>query len=417
MGNYNFDTLYKLALTTSSVATNNDYMSFKEGVVVNGALGAGIELLQLGGGKVAGVFSKNKPSKIAQLRKKVEVRQLKDSNIFKTYRNASNYNTITKLEGKLPTVSTNSRIDYYSDAKWALNDAKKLRGAAQANKIKEAEKLIAQAKLNAYKAKNIGKFKTLTGIKAGNTALKTLAANSSKFRAATKFVKGNALFSLMSVACDYNKFSQTKAVCGTKARNKEVAKSVGVAVAESVGFLAGMKAGAAVGTAVGSVLPGVGNIVGAVTGAILGGLISWGTGKLVHNAMGKSEIEKHNEEQARLWALKSKYNMDTRTALLRNAAAKISNDEKISQSFEKELAAEGVSPIDQEQFQKSKELFVTAAQENPEIIASIIQDVDSQQEEDGSSVTDVSNQNSHIESSNKDLAMQKTMQKFMDRIR
>ena len=421
MGNYNYDNLYKLALTTNSVAINNDYMSFTDGVVVNGAIGAGIEGLRIGGGKVKNIFSKNKPSKFTEARKKVELRQLKGKNIFETYGNAKKYNTIVELEKSLPKLPTGGATDHFSNARNALTEAKTLRGAAQVKKIKEAEQLIAQAKLAAYNAKPVGKLKTLTGIKAGNKALKTLAANSSKFRAVTKFVKGNALFTLMSVACNYDKFATTEAVCGKKARNKEIAKSVGVAVAESVGFMAGMKAGAALGTAIGSAVPGVGNIVGAVAGAVIGGLVSWGAGKVAHKAMGKSEVEKHNEEQARLWALKSKYNMETRETLLANATAKLSQDIQISNATPEELAQAGIQPIDQEKLQEDLNVFETAKNDNPEIFAKMIAESQAAQQEVAQTKQDEANETSSAQetsadASEKDKAMQKTMKAFTDRI-
>ena len=351
--------LSKLALSVNTVALNNDYMSFEEGVIFQGALGAGLSLAGAGGSKVKDIFSKDKSAKFKKLRKKVEIRQLKGANPAQTLKNSWRYDTIQNFERKLPveksfdlrefnSLSDKKRLQYqkqvfksqyYDEARRLLKEAKGLRGKEQAKKLKEFEKAFAKAKLEAYKAKFNGNLKpakfsgklvngvkTITGVRAGNTALKTLAANSSKFRAATKFVKGNAAFALLSVAADYDKFALTKEKCGTKAMQKEILKSTGVAVAESVGFIAGMKAGAALGAAIGTVVPGVGNVVGAVAGAIIGGLVSWGMGKAAHSMMGKSELQKYDEQQAELVALKAAHNQESAANLIARAAQKIEND-------------------------------------------------------------------------------------------
>ena len=348
-----------LALTVNTVALNNDYMSFQEGVIIQGAIGTGLGLAGAGASKVKDIFSKDKSAKIRNLRKKVEIRQLKGTNPAQTLKNAWRYETIQGYERKLPPekkfdlreyngLSDNKRLKYkknvfksayYDEARRLLKEAKGLRGKEQAKKLKEFEKAFAKAKLEAYKAKFNGNLKpakftgklsngvkTVTGVRAGNTALKILSANSSKIRAASKFVKGNAAFSLISVAADYDKFVLTKEKVGTKAMQKEILKSTGVAVAESVGFMAGMKAGAALGTAIGTVVPGVGNVVGCVAGAIIGGLLSWGIGKAAHSMMGKSELQKYDEEQAELAALKAEHNQQSAANLISRAAQKIEND-------------------------------------------------------------------------------------------
>ena len=148
---------------------------------------------------------------------------------------------------------------------------------------------------------------------------------------------------------------------------KEIAKSTGVALAESVGFLAGMKAGAALGTAVGSVFPGVGNIVGGVAGAVLGGLVSWGAGKLAHKAMGKSEIQKHDEKQSELLALKAKYNLETRVKVVRNAAIKVSQDEQLSKLPEAQLEAAGLPKVNKTKMQNATKTIQKVVDAEPEI--------------------------------------------------
>lgn len=400
MGNYNYNDYRNLALYINTSATNDEYMSFQDGVITNGALGAGLEFGKFSWQKGKTIFSKKAGVKFSAARKKVELRQLKGKNVFQTLKNAYRYNQIVDYESKLPKFQPKSQVEinkmtakakaayqkelntsrYYDKARKSLKEAKTLRGAEQAKKIKEFEKNLAQAKLDIHKAKYNGNLKpttflgkaknttkTITGMKGASRAVKTLAANSSKFRFLTKFVKGNALMAGISVAMDYDKFAQTKQKCGAQAMRKEIAKSTGVALAESVGFLAGMKAGAALGTAVGSVFPGVGNIVGGVAGAVIGGLFSWGAGKLAHNAMGKSEIQKHDEKQSELLALKAKYNLETRVKVVRNAAIKVSQDEQLSKLPEEQLEAEGVPKVNETKMQNATKTIQKVVEAEPEI--------------------------------------------------
>lgn len=400
MGNYNYNDYRNLALYINTSAMNDEYMSFQDGVIANGILGTGLEFGKFGWQKGKTIFSKKAGTKFAAARKKVELRQLKGKNVFQTVKNAKRYNTIVEYESKLPQFKQKGLAEinqmspkqkaaytkqlntsrYYDDARKSLKEAKTLRGAAQAKKIKEFEQKLAQAKLNIHKAKYNGNLKptnflgkaknvtkTVTGMKSASRGIKTLAANSSKFRFLSKFVKGNALMTGISVAMDYGKFVETKQKCGAQAMRKEIAKSTGVALAESVGFLAGMKAGAALGTAVGSVFPGVGNIVGGVAGALLGGLVSWGAGKLAHKAMGKSEIQKHEEKQSELLALKAKYNLNTRVKVVRNAAIKVSQEEQLSKVPEEQLQAAGLQKVDKAKMQNATKTIQKVVEAEPEI--------------------------------------------------
>ncbi len=415
--------VYRLSLMVNAVATNNDYMSFRDGAVTMAALGTGLTLGSEGLSRVGSIFSKNKTSKISKLRSKVlqknELQSLKDSkNPLKTFRNAYRYGTIKKYESKLPKPNTLSTAEYnalsnskkakynqkvlksgyYDNAKSILDESKTLRGSAQAKKLKEFEKAYAEANLKSYKAKYTGnlkpssfsgkavnKIKTLTGIRTGNTAIKTLAANSKVFRTGLKFVKGNALFTAISVLADYDKFAKTKEKVGTKAMMKEVGKSTCVGVAESVGFLAGMKVGAAIGASVGTAVPVVGNIVGGIAGAVLGGLISWGAGKLAHKAMGKSELQKYDEEQAELTALKAQHNEQTTLNLLSRAEEKINYETAVSEATPEERAQAGVENVDTKKLETLKKdynkVLIGFLDRNPEIKAAYEQAQNTQAEE------------------------------------
>ena len=565
-----YNDYYNLAMYLNTTGLDNSYMSFTDGVILNGAIGSGIELIRHGGGKIYSKFSKNKPSKLTQLRKQIELRQLKGKSTFETCKNASRYNTILEIEKSIPKavagkadyfkdaqkalaeaaklkgaaqaakfqeaaklfeaanlkaakdvyykearkllaeanqlkgsardaklkelkkvydaakVKVNStqyyadvkklfdeakglsgtalakkikqadkllsknlllelKAGYFTSARQALNEAKTLRGAAQAKKLKEAEQLIAQAKLDAYKAKYNGNLKpksflgkakntvkTVTGVRAANTAVKSLNAGSKVFRVAGKFVKGNAAFAALSVAADYDKFAAAKKAGGTKAMTKEIAKSTGVAAVEAVGFMAGMKAGAAIGTAVGTVVPGVGNIVGGIAGAIIGGLASWGLGKLAHKALGcdVSEADKIGTKKAKLRALRAKYSRSARENLVKESTLTLAQDMQKAQ----EAAAKGVqdpkmeNPVMKERMEKAAVSLQNIAEKDPELMQDIATDLgmndssQSSQQSDTASVSQspdnsvTSSQQEHTEQQPSETPLQATMRKFKERI-
>lgn len=451
---------YNLAMYLNTSGLDTNYMSFQDGVVLNGAIGAGIELARYGGGKAVSVFSKNKPSKLELLRKQIELKNaVRGKNKYETFRNAWRYNNIKEYSSKLPTAKVLSpaelaklsaadklkyqkqlfKAQYFDKARALLEEAKKLKGPAQAAKLKEFKQVFAEAKLAAYKAKFIGNLKpttflgkagnfvkTATGVRAANTAVKTLGASSKFLRTAGKFVKGNAAFAVLSVAADYDKFAAAKKAGGNKVMAKEIAKSTGVAAVEAVGFMAGMKAGAAIGTAVGSVVPGVGNIVGGIAGAIIGGLASWGLGKVAHKALGcdVAEADKIGTKKAKLRALRAKFHEKSREQLVKESAIAISQGVQSAQ--EAEANGETPNPIVTERLEMAAQSFQNIAEDDPQFIESMMKELEmmekavdeSQPEGEDPSQNPQDQTNTAIDTTAQQdsTALEATMQKFVERV-
>lgn len=381
-----YNDCYNMALYLNTTGLDNEYMSFKEGALLNGAIGSGIALCPFLYKNIKKFISqKNLKPTFAELRLQVEMKNaIKDNSIFKTLKNAYVYDNIKNYQSKLPV--SGAKAYYFKDAQRLLNEAKKLKGAEQSKKLKEFNQAFSKAKLDAYKAKftgslkpttSLGKtgnaLKTYTGIRALNTGIKTLNAGSKTFRGLSKFVKGNAAFALISVACDLDKFTAAKQVGGTKAMTKEIAKSTGVAVAESVGFMAGMKAGSAIGASVGTCFgPGVGTFIGGVTGALIGGVLGWTGGKIMHKALGcdVSEADKIGTKKAKLRALHAKYHKNSRKNLLYETATAVTND---SQTIEEAKAnglkeEDAINPIVKQRMQKAKQSIINIASNEPELL-------------------------------------------------
>lgn len=461
-GNYN--DYYNLALYMNTVDCKSDYMSFQDGVVLNGAIGSGLALTQYGGQKVANLFSKNKLSDFAKLRQQLEMRNaVRGNNLAETLRNSWRWNDLQKYGRKIPQARVLSPAEYaklssakqlkvqrlghqarhYKKARRLLEEAKTLKGAEQAKKIKEFKQAFADARLSAYKAKFTGNLrptsligrstnaiKTATGVRALNTGLKTVNAASPVLRTAGKFLKGKGAFAALSVAADYDKFIAANEVGGKKAMTKEIAKSTGVAVAEATGFFAGMKAGAAIGTAVGTVFPGVGNVVGGIAGAVIGGLLSWGAGKLAHKALGcdKSEAEKITTKNARLLALKAKYNSETRETLVKSAAQILADDTKKIQENLADPEAPQISSVVQKRYDNAVASLENIAENDPQLFEKLSQELEraeneqEQVSEDAEQITFAANhppggiEEWALPDSQNVTPLQATMNKFIERI-
>jgi len=435
-------------------------MSFQDGVILNGAIGSTLAGLGWGKDKVVNFFSKNKPSDFTRLRQQLEMRNaVRGNNTFQTLRNSWRWNDLMKYESKMPRAVSYTpeqfaqlkpklqqrvRIQgrqarHYKKARALLAEAKTLKGAAQAQKIKEFKQAFANARLASYKAKYTGclrptsflgktknAIKTATGVRAANTTLKTINAASPALRTAGKFVKGNAAFAALSVAADYDKFAAAKQVGGNKAMTKEIAKSTGVAAVEAVGFWAGMKAGAAIGTAVGTAFPGVGNVVGGIAGAIIGGLASWGLGSLAHNALGcdKSEAEKITTKNARLLALKAKYNKETREDLVLTSAEILRKDTKALQNAEANNTELNISPVVMERYENAMASLNNIAENDPELFDKLEHELEQAEQEfseqevpDSGGESNLPDNNDSIASdSTNTSALAATMNKFSERI-
>ena len=419
MVNSDYKDYYNLALYLNTYNVNTDYMSFTDGVLMNGAMGSGLHLFKSGGEKVIEMFSKNKPSKFTKLRRQLEMRNaVKASKKWDMFKNAWRYNQIKDLSKQLPTSTVMSNAEfrqlttaqqaqirqqafkarYFKRARKLLDEAKTLKGAAQAKKLKEFKQAFAEAKLAAYKAKFkgnlrpttlLGKVKntaqTVTGVRAANTAVKSLASTSKIIRNVGRFAKGHAAFAVLSVAADYEKFAAAKTAGGNKAMVKEIAKSSGVAAAEAVGFVAGMKAGAAIGTAVGTAVPVLGNIVGGIAGAVIGGFLSWGLGKLTHKALGcdVSEADKIGTKTAKLEALKAKYHSGARKRLVTQSAAAIAQTIKAEQEAKAkgQEVPELKNPVVKERYDKAVSSIDNILEDDPSLLEDLQSELDAAEQE------------------------------------
>ena len=296
-------------------------------------------------------------------------KSLKGDNIVQTTKNFYRNNTLKELSQKykafteLPAdeaakLTGNARLKYlqkiskskyYNDVRKLLREAGKLSGDAYKSKMKEVYAAIAKADLNVQTAKAAGELVPVTkagkaiqwaknkaGITKASTAAKELAVKSGTFRTLSKAVKGNALFAGISLLAAAPEISETYSKLGTSAGNKQLARSVVNVAAETAGFAIGMKAGAAAGAAIGTCIPipGVGTAVGAVVGAAVGLVGSWLAGKASRAVVGESELQKNNDYNAKVIALKAKFDKNFEQELIAATKQKLENDNMGQQNTE-----------------------------------------------------------------------------------
>ena len=236
------------------------------------------------------LMAKNKASKDA-------INYLKGNNILETINNRSNYNSLLELEKNLKTapdyrtwsslktetarknfINQGRKARYYDEARKLIEEAKtkKLTGKELKAHLKKVDEAITKADLAVHKAVTSGEIKPATlrgkawagvkkytGYDAVNGALKKGATSSNKVvRNLAKGAKGGGL----------------------------ATAAIGLAIEtpETIGTCIGGPVGTAIGGAVGA-------LIGVGTGI----LCSWAAGKGVKAMVGKSELEKHNEQQAR----------------------------------------------------------------------------------------------------------------------
>lgn len=288
-------------------------------------------------------------------------RALKGSNLIETTQNFYRKNTIKELsekykafkrlpEEEVAKLTGKARIKYlqniaksgyYDDVRKLLRQAEKLSGDAYKAKMNEVYEAIAKADLNVHNAKLTGElapvtkrgklfkgFKDITGLNKAGTKVKEAAIASKSLRNVSKAVKGNALFAGISILAEAPEIAETYSKLGTGAGNKQLARSVVNVAAETAGFAIGMKAGAAMGAAIGTCIPipGVGTAVGAVIGAAVGFVGSWLAGKASRSIVGESELAQKNNYDAKVLALKAKFDKNIEQNLLAATREKLSQD-------------------------------------------------------------------------------------------
>lgn len=283
------------------------------------------------------LMAKNKASKDA-------INYLKGNNILETINNRSNYNSLLELEKNLKTapdyrtwsslktesarkkfINQGKKARYYDEARQLIEEAKtkKLTGKELKAHLKKVDEAIAKADLAVHKAVTSGEIKPATlrgkawagvkkytGYDTVNGALKKGATSSNKVvRNLAKGAKGGGLATAaIGLAIETPEIIETYKKCGAGKGTKQLAKTTAVVAAEGVGYavgakvgaIAGAKVGATIGTCIGGpVGTAIGGTVGALIGVGTGILCSWAAGKGVKAMVGKSELEKHNEQQAR----------------------------------------------------------------------------------------------------------------------
>lgn len=321
---------------------------------------------------------KNKAAKDA-------IKYLKGDNIFQTINNRNNYNSLLELEKKTaarPTYAEMSattkpsaraklfnksvKATYYDEARKLIEEAKakKLTGKELREHLKKVDEAIAKADLEVHKAvksglikpaTKIGKawagVKKYTGYDAVNGALKKGAASSNKaVRAIAKGAKGGGIATAaIGLAIETPEIIETYKKCGAGKGTKQLAKTTAVVAAEGVGYavgakvgaIAGAKLGATIGTCIGGpVGTAIGGAVGALVGVGTGILCSWLAGKGVKSLMGKSELQKHNEAEAKKLAKNAKNSKEGKEKLLSEVEKKAAEsggctDEEVIAAYEK----------------------------------------------------------------------------------
>ncbi len=316
------------------------------------------------------------------------VKHLKGENIFQTINNRSNYNSLLELEKKTvarPTYAEMSattkpsaraklfnksvKATYYDEARKLIEEAKsrKLTGKELREHLKKVDDAIAKADLALHKAIASGEIKPVTlrgkawagvkkytGYDAVNGALKKGAASSNKaVKTIAKGAKGGGLATAaIGLAIETPEIIETYKKCGAGKGTKQLAKTTAVVAAEGVGYAAGAKigavAGAKLGATIGTCIGGpVGTAIGGAVGTIIGvgaGILgSWAAGKGVKALMGKSELQKHNEAEAKKLAKNAKNSQEGKEKLLSKVEKKAKEnggctDEEVIAAYEK-LAA------------------------------------------------------------------------------
>ncbi len=286
---------------------------------------------------------------------------VKGSGFLGGFRNAYNITTLQELEKAIPTnVSTGfnkgkyyelrkagkveeaetylkkfqeakkaklEKVKVYKDAKnkvKAIQEGIKngnLKGKALQNAVAELDKAVAEADKTALSIKakptsKLAKFKAAfskySGAKSVNSVLtKGAASETAAIRGASKaaknFVKGGgALSAGIEFAIETPEIIETWRTLGTGAGLKQAGKAATVAVASGVGYAAGAWAGGKLGAAIGTCIGGpIGTVVGGAIGVACGLLGSWLFNKGAKAVVGKSELQKANEQEAQKTAIEA----------------------------------------------------------------------------------------------------------------
>lgn len=263
-----------------------------------------------------------------------------------------------KIVAKQELISFEQTLPKDNAYKAIRLEAQKAIRSGNYSKLKELEELkaITDYKVKLAKNKAVPKnpicktakvVKDKTGITKISTLNKKALATSNTFRTASKAVKGGGGMALISAAVEAPNVYQTYKTLGTKAGNKQLAKSAVNVAAETAGWIVGAKAGASLGAAIGSVVPGVGTAVGAVIGVACGLLGSWLFGKASRAIVGKDELEIAQEKQAAELAQEAQKDPELKQELALAAAERLASEgEELSEDGK--IAAKSLDKVIQE---------------------------------------------------------------------
>ena len=284
---------------------------------------------------------------------KETLQNLKGNNFLQTTNNINKYGELSKLQKQYSFNANPSALDpnmkgyekalkkqnflqgkqkCFQQAVDKIAEIKKgvkagtLKGDALKTAMKEAKQLVRQGELafqeglasGAIKrTSKIGRawqsIKNGTGLSKLSVGLSKAAAKSTAgasvaskagtyaARGVKSFTKGGgAITAAIMLACDAPEIYQTYNELGAGAGTKQLAKSAGVAVATGAGYVAGSWAGGKIGAAIGTAIcPGLGTVIGGVLGVVGGLAVSFFAEKGARALVGKSELEKHKEKQAK----------------------------------------------------------------------------------------------------------------------
>lgn len=237
----------------------------------------------------------------------------------------------------LKTLSTQTQ-DLYKNAQ-------KLAEAVKANPsnkdiAKQASQMLAKANAASYAemAKGTGlyqKFKNATGITKVGQATRNMAAKSSTFKTcldAYNNESGNFMLVMEGAAETFCNVIPTFKKLGFKRGMKQLGRSTARVFTSVAGWVAGSAVGSKIGEVVGSL---VGNTkVGAVVGAIAGRVGSYVAGtvgqhyanKAVTKVLGKTELEKAQDEDCVKIAQAAQEDPEVFDALIQQAAERLVNE-------------------------------------------------------------------------------------------
>lgn len=295
---------------------------------------------------------------------------LKGSNIFETIRNRQgnlqlrnlapkftevkpmDYSEFSKLSPKAQLKVNNKVIksSYYKEVRELIAKAEGAKGKELKAYLKQIDEAIAKANLKVKNAEAAGIIKPATlrgkawsGVKkyTGYSKLSQKAAEkaatSTTFRRVAKCAKGakgNVLFTGIALAAEAPDLIKTYKTCGTRKGNKQLAKTAGIVAAEIGGYALGSAGGAAIGAAIGTAAcPIIGTAIGALCGLAVSCLAGWAARKVA----GKSELAKHQEEQAEKLAAEAKKDPEKRKELIALAQEKLSKAEPSDEDAEDAL--------------------------------------------------------------------------------